>query len=114
MKIIIVHVTGQINTNSCDLDYLSSYSHLSLLLPSFITYTVQLLMSSTPVNVPQDESESSWFPEGYVEVIGPDGRHYVVPQHFASALHQNIDGHREKEKMDIDKASGTVSYMLYA
>lgn len=70
-------------------------------------------MSSTPVNLPQDENKPSWIPEGYVEIIGPDDRHYVVPQHFASALHQNIDGHQEKGKLGIEKAAGTVSELIY-
>jgi hypothetical protein len=71
-------------------------------------------MSSTLDNVPHVERDALWIPEGYIEVIGSDGQHYVVPQHFASALHQNIDGHIEKEKLEIEKAAGTVSALYYA
>jgi hypothetical protein len=54
----------------------------------------------------------SWVPEGYVAVMGPDNIQYVVPEFFTPALQQTLDGLLEKEKLDIRKASGTVSLFL--
>lgn len=72
-------------------------------------------MSSTiNRNVPRVEGDASWIPEGYIVVTGPDDQRYVVPQYFVSALHQNLDGHREKDKLEIEKAAGTVCIFHYA
>jgi hypothetical protein len=44
--------------------------------------------------------------------MGPDNIQYVVPEFFTPALQQTLDGLLEKEKLDIRKASGTVSLFL--
>jgi hypothetical protein len=59
-----------------------------------------------------DSPNSSWIPEGYVEVIA-NGQHYLVPQFAAPALNVTLEGFKEKKKLDIEKAAGTVSYCNY-
>ena len=54
------------------------------------------------------QSECRTIPEGYVEVKGPDGRRYLVPHFYAPALQIKLDGNREKRKLNIGKAAGTV------
>ena len=53
--------------------------------------------------------DSNWIPEGFVEITGPSGEHYLVPQFYAPALNNTLDGLDEKRKMEIEKAAGTVS-----
>jgi hypothetical protein len=55
------------------------------------------------------EGSLPWIPEGYILVMGPDQQPYVVPEFFVSALHQNFDGYKKKESMEVSKAAGTVS-----
>ena len=58
------------------------------------------------------QDDTSWTPEGFVEVIGPNGQHYLVPEFYAPALQNDIDRSEEKKKMAIEKGAGTVSYHL--
>ena len=37
------------------------------------------------------KGDTSWTPEGFVEVIGPNGQHYLVPEFYAPALQNDID-----------------------
>jgi hypothetical protein len=83
------HVTNQIKTKPSDSFFLSS------------------IMDN---NVSID---SSWIPEGYVEIIGPNGQHYLVPRFYAPALNNTLVGFEEKKKLEIEKAAGTVSYFNY-
>jgi len=60
-----------------------------------------------------EESSSTWIPEGYVEVMGPDGQCYLVPGYCAPALQSCLDGFKEKKRLKIEKAAGTVRPPLY-
>ena len=44
------------------------------------------------------KGDTSWMPEGFVEVIGPNGQHYLVPEFYALALQNDIDRSEEKKK----------------
>jgi hypothetical protein len=57
----------------------------------------------------QSESNPPWIPEGFVILMGPDDQSYVVPQFFVPSMQHNFDGYREKQKMEVEKAAGTVS-----
>ena len=67
------------------------------------------MSSTTDNNLSPIETEPTWIPEGYVVVMGPDGKEYVVPEFFIPALQQNLEGNEKKGKLEIDKAAGTVS-----
>jgi hypothetical protein len=56
------------------------------------------------------EDNSGWIPEGFVEVLGPNGQRYLVPEFYAPALHISLDALEEKKKLVIEEAGGTVSY----
>jgi hypothetical protein len=62
-----------------------------------------------------NNSSSSSIPEGFVEVIGPNGQLYLVPRFYAPALNTTtaLDGLEEKKKLEIEKAAGTVSFFIY-
>jgi len=55
---------------------------------------------------------SSWIPEGYITVNGPNNQCYVVPDFFVPALHQSLDAQQEKCIFDFGKAAGTVSVYI--
>jgi hypothetical protein len=61
----------------------------------------------------QINADAQWMPEGFVQVVGPNGQHYLVPEFYAPALQNDIDRSEEKKKMEIDKGAGTVSYHFY-
>jgi hypothetical protein len=66
--------------------------------------------------MPTSEScveDPSWIPEGYIHIRGPDARRYVVPEFFVPTLHQNLDAYQKKDKLDVDKAAGTVSLIPF-
>jgi hypothetical protein len=58
--------------------------------------------------IQHNESSSTWIPEGYVEVMGPDGQRYLVPGFCAQALQSSLDGLKEKLRLNVEKAAGTV------
>jgi hypothetical protein len=58
-----------------------------------------------------DSPNSSWIPEGYIEVIGPNGQQYLVPHFYAPALNNSLEGAEEKKKLNIEKAAGTVRFL---
>jgi hypothetical protein len=60
----------------------------------------------------QIKNDAAWLPEGFVQIIGPNGQHYLVPEFYAPALQKNIDESEEKKKMEVNKGAGTVSYHL--
>jgi hypothetical protein len=51
----------------------------------------------------------SWIPEGFVKIIGPNDKFYVVPEFYAPALQTRLDASQNKIKLDIERAQGTVS-----
>jgi hypothetical protein len=57
----------------------------------------------------QTECDATCIPEGYVEIKGPNGQLYLVPEFYAPALHNNLDGYDEKNKLEIGNAAGSVS-----
>ena len=61
-------------------------------------------------NSPIDSS--TWILEGYVEVMSPNGRHYLVPEFYAPALKISLDGFKEKKRLEVNKAAGMVSNLL--
>ncbi len=44
-----------------------------------------------------------------MKVVGSNNECFVVPQFFLPALDQILVGQREKNKINIEKAAGTVS-----
>jgi hypothetical protein len=60
-------------------------------------------------SIDQIEDETTWIPDGFVRVKGPNGQLYLVPEFYAPALNNTLDGRREKKKLEIEKAEGTVS-----
>jgi hypothetical protein len=58
------------------------------------------------------QSKEPWIPQGYVEVIGPDDQHYILPEFMVPALHDIFGGHRLKEDLGVFKAAGSVSLQL--
>ena len=60
----------------------------------------------------QIKNDAAWLPEGFVQIIDPNGQHYLVPEFYAPALQKNIDESEEKKKMEVNKGAGTVSYHL--
>jgi hypothetical protein len=56
------------------------------------------------------DDDTSWIPEGYEKVLGPNSDCFVVPHFFVSALHQNLAGQREKTDLNIGNAPGSVSF----
>jgi hypothetical protein len=57
--------------------------------------------------------DSSWIPEGYMEIIGPNGQKYLVPRFYAPALTTELVGIEKKRNLEIEKAAGTVSFLNY-
>jgi hypothetical protein len=57
----------------------------------------------------QIDNQTTGIPEGFVEVMGPNSKAYLVPEFYAPALHNTLDGMEEKKKLMIEKAEGTVS-----
>ena len=49
------------------------------------------------------KGDTSWMPEGFVEVIGPNGQHYLVPDFYALALQNDIDRSEEKKRWKLKK-----------
>lgn len=61
----------------------------------------------------QVEGNNSCIPEGFVEILGPDDKHYVMPAFFAPAFHQSLAAYKGKKKLEIDRAAGTVSTLYF-
>ncbi|KAF8802329.1 hypothetical protein BYT27DRAFT_7215423 [Phlegmacium glaucopus] len=53
------------------------------------------------------QGTSNWIPEGYVLIIGPDDKEYVVPEFMVPALHQMFDGYRKKVDLDVFRGAGS-------
>lgn len=62
------------------------------------------------MNSNSNDQDTTWIPEGYVEVMGPNGQRYLVPEFCTPALLNTLDVYEEKNKLEIKRASGTVSF----
>lgn len=54
-------------------------------------------------------SDDSWIPEGYVLVVGPNNKNYIVPDFILPALKQDYLAAARKEEIMAFSAPGTVS-----
>ena len=52
----------------------------------------------------QTEDNSKWIPEGFVEVLGPTGDKYLVPEFYAPLVALKAKNH-----LDLENFDGTVS-----
>jgi hypothetical protein len=52
---------------------------------------------------------TSWIPEGFSSVMGPENNRYVVPDFFVPALQVSLNGQMKKDKMNIENTDGSVS-----
>jgi len=51
---------------------------------------------------------TTWVPDGYAVVIGPDNRHFLVPEFMVPALQQTFDGQEIKLALGVFEAAGSV------
>ena len=70
-------------------------------------------MSSLPLDssptVVGIQSDDSWIPDGFILVVGPDGKKYIVPEFMVTALDQDYHSDKKKEELKSFSAAGTVS-----
>jgi hypothetical protein len=52
---------------------------------------------------------TSWIPEGFSLVMGPENNRYVVPDFFVPALQVSLNGQMKKDNLNIENADGSVS-----
>jgi hypothetical protein len=90
-------MTNQIQTNTAD--------H-----PKITSSTVILFFLSVAMDNYSNEGDDTWIPEGYVEIKGPNGKLYLVPEFYAPAINHTLDGGQEKERLETEMAAGTVSH----
>jgi hypothetical protein len=89
--------------------------HVTLYIPNIMDLSHPIIIRLTVMAsniVSPLEDVSSWIPEGYLAVNGPNNQCYVVPDFFVAALHQNLDAQQEKCFFDFGKAAGTVSLSI--
>ena len=55
------------------------------------------------------QSIDTWIPEGYVQIVGPDNKKYILPEFMVPALGQDYHSAKRKEDLKTFKAPGTVS-----
>lgn len=55
-----------------------------------------------------NEKEDTWLPEGYVVVIGPDNKKYIMPDFMVPGLDQDYQSKEKKEELRVLTAKGTV------
>jgi hypothetical protein len=67
---------------------------------------------SSKENMNNDKQVNSWIPSGYME-IEIDNKSYVLPHYLVDSLLQDLDRHRKKEELEVEKATGTVSSFHY-
>lgn len=65
------------------------------------------MASSSPKNNP--DNNDKWIPDGYEEILGPNGELYVVPEFMVSSLEQDYQAEKKKEELKAFQASGSVS-----
>lgn len=56
------------------------------------------------------ENDDPWVPEGFVCVVGPDEKPYMVPQFMLPAIFHEYHANKNREELNALGASGTVSY----
>lgn len=65
------------------------------------------------LNPKSNEQDTTWIPEEYEQVMGPNGQHYLVlflvPELYMPALLNTLDVFERKKRLEIEKAAGTVS-----
>ena len=49
------------------------------------------------MNSNSNDQYTTWIPEGYVEVMGPNGQCYLVPEFCTPALLNTLDVYKEKK-----------------
>jgi hypothetical protein len=71
-------------------------------------------MASSSLNNPSssDSNADPWIPEGYVCVVGPDEKEYLLPEFMLPALQQDCEANKKKADLNVSRASGTVSDFL--
>ena len=62
--------------------------------------------SSTVVGI---QSDDSWIPDGFILVVGPDDKKYIVPEFMAMALDKDYHSDKKKEELKSFSVAGTVS-----
>jgi hypothetical protein len=60
-----------------------------------------------------DKSSDTWIPEGFLEVIGPDEKKYIVPEFMVPALDQAILANQKKVEKKAFEARGAVSLSIH-
>ena len=56
---------------------------------------------------------TSWFPDGFDVVMGPDECQYLVPDFFVPALEHTLGGQKKKEGFNIENENGSVGNISY-
>lgn len=74
-----------------------------------ISLIFRIFMSSEHRN---DKPGPSWIPDGFI-VFQMENERYVVPENLLPALQLSHDGYLKKKELEIEKATGTVSYFNY-
>jgi hypothetical protein len=64
-------------------------------------------VASTSENT--SKSEKTWAPEGFVSVVGPDDKEYMVPDFMVPALRQQYQTKKNREDLNAMGGLGTVS-----
>ena len=62
--------------------------------------------SSTVVGI---QSDDSWIPDGFILIVGPDDKKYIVPEFMATALDKDYHSGKKKEELKSFSTAGTVS-----
>ena len=68
--------------------------------------SLPLASSSTDIGIPSDDS---WIPDGFILVVRPDDKNYIVLEFMAMALDQDYHSDKKKEELKSFRAAGTVS-----
>jgi hypothetical protein len=58
--------------------------------------------------VPHDSQLAS-IPDGFVEMVGPNGDHDLVPEYLIPATHQAFDAYRKQVALNVQNEQGGVS-----
>ena len=62
----------------------------------------------------KSNNDETWIPEGFVEVLGPTGEKYLVPEFYAPALRNTLDAAKMKSNLGIENYNGTVSLFFFS
>ena len=55
------------------------------------------------------DSQSAGIPDGFVEMVGPNGDHHLVPEYLIPATHQAFDAYHKRVALDVQNEQGGVS-----